>query len=315
MPIISALLRCPTTPNTLQSPFGNPQPPSSYSSSSHNMAPSGYGNQQQQPGGYNAPQPQGTQLVKGADAGVKLEALKKWTMSTYKYTKQMVSEKMGRRTRTVDTELEKHIQGLKEMQLRYTNLLKLSKQFQSQFQNILVTQKLMGEAFNELAVKSPDLQEEFSQNAELQKVVSKNGDALISALTFFNENLWTLSTKTIEDTIQTIRDYENCRIEYDAYRTDLEAHEAVGQSMKTEQARKEFNEHKEKFESLRNNLQIKMKFLEENKVKVMRKQLLILHNALAAYFSGNKDELEKTMKEFHIRVMNKGEEASFLETH
>ena len=231
------------------------------------MAPSGFGNQQQQTG-YNGAnnQPQGTQLVKGADPGVKLEALKNWTLSTYKYTKQMVSEKMGRRTRTVDTELEKHIQGLKEMQLRYSNLLKLCRQFHSQFQNILVTQKLMSEAFNELAVKSPDLQEEFTQNSELQKVVSRNGDALISALVFFNENLWTLSTKTIEDTIQTIRDYENCRIEYDAYRTDLEAQEALGQSMKTEQVRREFNTRKDKFESLRNNLQIKMKFLEENKV-------------------------------------------------
>lgn len=224
------------------------------------MAPSGYGSPQ--------PQPQGTQLVKGADAGVKLEALKKWTMSTYKYTKQMVSEKMGRRTRTVDTELEKHIQGLREMQLRYTNLLKLSKQFASQFQSIIVTQKLMTEAFTELGIKSPDLQEEFSQNGELQKVVAKNGDTLMSALTFFNENLWTLSTKTIEDTVLTIREYENSRIEYDAYRTDLETQETQGQSMKTEEARRAFNEQREKFESLRNNLQIKMKFLEENKVSI-----------------------------------------------
>ena len=256
----------PATPNSLQSPFGGSSQQQQYTSS-QSMAPSGFGNQEQT--GYNGSgsnQPHGTQLVKGADASVKLEALKNWTLSTYKYTKQMVSEKMGRRTRTVDTELEKHIQGLKEMQLRYSNLLKLSRQFQSQFQNILVTQKLMSEAFNELAVKSPDLQEEFAQNSELQKVVSRNGDALMSALLFFNENLWTLSTKTIEDTIETIRDYESCRIEYDAYRTDLEAQEGQGQSMKTEQARKEFNTRKDKFESLRNNLQIKMKFLEENKV-------------------------------------------------
>lgn len=233
------------------------------------MAPTGYGNPPQQP--------QGTQLVKGADAGVKLDALKKWTLSTYKYTKQMVSEKMGRRTRTVDTELEKHIQGLREMQLRYGNLLKLSKQFTNQFQNIIVTQKLLGEALTELGVKSPDLQEEFAQNAALQKVVSKNGDTLMSALTFFNENLWTLSTKTIEDTIQTIRDYESSRIEYDAYRTDLETQEAQGQSFKTEEARRAFNEQKEKFEALRNNLQIKMKFLEENKVRYFPHRFIILH--------------------------------------
>lgn len=259
--------------------------------------------------------PNGTQVVRGTDPGAKMEALKKWTVSTYKYTKQMVSEKMGRRTRTVDTEMEKHILGLRETQTRYANLLKISRQFTSQFQQIIATEKLLGEAFTELSLKSPDLQDEFNQNACLQKVVSKNGEALISALTFFTENLQTLSTKTIDDTIITIREYESARIEYDAYRTDLETFEAQGESFRTEEAKKAYLAQKEKFESLRNNLQIKMRFLEENKAKVMRKQLLILHNSLAAYFSGNKDELEKTMKEFHVRVMSKGEGTSFLETH
>ena len=215
------------------------------------------------PGGYST---NGTQVVKGVDTSAKMEALKKWTVSTYKYTKQMVSEKMGRRTRTVDTELEKHIQALRETQLRYGNLLKLSKQFSNQFQQILVSQKLLGEAFTELSIKSPDLQDEYNQNAELQRVVAKNGDVLITALKFFTENLQTLATKTIDDTIMTIRDYENARIEYDAYRTDLELYEAQGQSLKTEEARKTFLAQKEKFESLRNNLQIKIKFLDENKV-------------------------------------------------
>lgn len=289
------------TPNTLQT-----------GPSSHINQPVAYGNQ---PAGHGNQNPAGTELVKGVDASAKMDALKKWTVSTFKYTKQMVSEKMGRRTRTVDTELEKHIQSLRETQLRYNNLLKLAKQFSLQFQNILVTQKLLGEAFTELSVKSPDLQEEYNQNADLQKVISKSGDTLVSALTFFTENLQTLATKTIDDTIITIREYESARIEYDAYRTDLEAYEAQGQSMKTEEARREFVVQKDKFEKLRNNLQIKMKFLEENKVKVMRKQLLILHNAMAAYFSGNKEELEKTMKEFSVRVMSKGEGTSFLETH
>ena len=151
-------------------------------------------------------------------------------------------------------------------QLRYGNLLKLSKQFSNQFQQILVSQKLLGEAFTELSIKSPDLQDEYNQNAELQRVVAKNGDVLITALKFFTENLQTLATKTIDDTIMTIRDYENARIEYDAYRTDLELYEAQGQSLKTEEARKTFLAQKEKFELLRNNLQIKIKFLDENKV-------------------------------------------------
>ena len=235
-------------------------------------------------------QPNGTQVVKGVDTSAKMEALKKWTVSTYKYTKQMVSEKMGRRTRTVDTELEKQVQVLRETQLRYNNLFKLSKQFNNQFQAALTTQKLLAEAFTELSVKSPDLQEEFNQNAELNKVVAKSGDTLVTAITFFTENLQTLSTKTIDDTIQTIREYESARIEFDAYRTDLEAYEAQGQSFKTEEARKAFFAQKEKFEGLRNNLQIKMKFLEENKVSYTK---LFFHP-----LSANPTKWSNTIKQF-----------------
>ena len=233
------------------------------------MAPAGQGNQHyvnQAPGYTNQQPPSGTQYVRGADASAKMDALKKWTLSTYKYTKQIVSEKMGKRTRTVDAEIEKHILALRETQLRYGNLLKLAKQFSNQFQSILVTQKMLGEAFTELSIKSPELQEEFNQNAELQKVVSRGGDTLTTALTFFCENLETLSTKTIDDTIMTMREYETERIQFDAYRTDLESFESQEQSLKGEEAKRTFNVQKEKFEKLRNNLQIKIKFLEENKV-------------------------------------------------
>ena len=37
-------------------------------------------------------------------------------------------------------------------------------------------------------------------------------------------------------------------------------------------------------------------------VKVMHKQLLLLHNAVSAYFSGNQGALEATMKQFSIKV-------------
>ena len=39
----------------------------------------------------------------------KMEHLKKWSISTYKYTRQYLSERFGKGTRTVDTELEGQI--------------------------------------------------------------------------------------------------------------------------------------------------------------------------------------------------------------
>lgn len=37
-------------------------------------------------------------------------------------------------------------------------------------------------------------------------------------------------------------------------------------------------------------------------IKVMHKQLVLLHNAVSAYFSGNAVALESTLKQFNIKV-------------
>ncbi|KAK2188571.1 hypothetical protein NP493_128g03015 [Ridgeia piscesae] len=49
-------------------------------------------------------------------------------------------------------------------------------------------------------------------------------------------------------------------------------------------------------------------------VKVMHKQLLLLHNAVAAYFSGNQAGLDATLKQFSItlKAPNTGQ-PSFIE--
>ena len=43
----------------------------------------------------------------------------------------------------------------------------------------------------------------------------------------------------------------------------------------------EFNNKKAEFEKLRSDVQIKLKFLDENRVKVMQKQLLLFHTAVS----------------------------------
>jgi hypothetical protein len=43
-----------------------------------------------------------------------------------------------------------------------------------------------------------------------------------------------------------------------------------------------------------------MKFLDENRVKVMKKQLTLFHNSIASYFSGNQTELEASIKQLNI---------------
>lgn len=49
-------------------------------------------------------------------------------------------------------------------------------------------------------------------------------------------------------------------------------------------------------------------------VKVMHKQLLLFHNAISAYFAGNQQQLEQTLRQFNIKLRPPGaDKPSWLE--
>lgn len=67
-----------------------------------------------------------------------------------------------------------------------------------------------------------------------------------------------------------------CRLEYDAYRADLEElnlgpRDAVTMA-RIEGAQQQYQAQKDKYERLRNDVTIKLKFLEENKVQQTQQQ-------------------------------------------
>lgn len=53
------------------------------------------------------------------DMGAKLESLKTWSLSTYKCTRQAITERLGKATRTVDLEIENQINNLRTNQAHY----------------------------------------------------------------------------------------------------------------------------------------------------------------------------------------------------
>uniref|UniRef100_A0A7N8Y2J7 ADP-ribosylation factor interacting protein 1 (arfaptin 1) n=1 Tax=Mastacembelus armatus TaxID=205130 RepID=A0A7N8Y2J7_9TELE len=236
----------------------------------------------------------------------KLDLVRKWSINTYKCTRQILSEKLGRGSRTVDLELEAQIDVLRDNKRKYQNVIKLAQTLASQLSQIMQTQRQLGDAFADLSLKSPELHEEFGYNAETQKLLSKNGDTLLGAINFFISSVTTLVEKTIEDTMINIKQYEIARVEYDAYRTDLEELNLGPRDATTmpkiEQSQQQFQIHREKYERMRNDVSVKLKFLEENKVKVLHNQLILFHNAIAAYYAGNQQQLEQTLKQFHIKL-------------
>ncbi|XP_026232379.1 arfaptin-2-like isoform X4 [Anabas testudineus] len=272
----------------------------------------------QHPGSSNHNTNSSTEEVSRGVAVEKLDSVKKWGINTYKCTKQMFSERFGRGSRTVDLELEAQIDVLRDTKNKYENILRLATALISHFQNMVQTQQALGDTFTDLSQKSPELQDEFGYNAETQKLLCKNGEALLGAINFFVSSVNTLVNKTMEDTLMTIKQYENARLEFDAYRSDLEelslGPRDAAAMVRIEMAQHEYQIHRDKYERLRSDVTIKLKFLEENKVKVMHKQLLLFHNAISAYFAGNQQQLEQTLIQFNVKLKPPGsDKPSWLE--
>ncbi|KAF4086437.1 hypothetical protein AMELA_G00106300 [Ameiurus melas] len=219
----------------------------------------------------------------------KFDSVKKWSINTYKCTKQMFSERFGRGSRTVDLELEAQIDVLRETKQKYEHVLRLAQALTTHFYNVVQTQQALGDTFADLSQKSPELQDEFGYNAETQKLLCKNGETLLGAINFFVSSINTLVNKTMEDTLMTIKMYENARLDRSTRSTETSTR-------------------------LRSDVTIKLKFLEENKVKVMHKQLLLFHNAISAYFAGNQQQLEQTLRQFNVKLKRPGSDRpSWLE--
>ncbi|XP_042316194.1 arfaptin-2 isoform X1 [Sceloporus undulatus] len=264
------------------------------------------------------PGPAGDEAATRGVAVEKFDIVKKWGINTYKCTKQLISERFGRGSRTVDLELETQIELLRDTKRKYECVLGLARALTSHFYSLVQTQHALADAFSDLSQKSPELQEEFGYNAETQKLLCKNGETLLGAVNFFVSSINTLVNKTMEDTLMTVKQYETARLEYDAYRTDLEevnlGPRDAGTLCRLEAAQASFHAHRAKYEKLRADVAVKLKFLEENKVKVMHKQLLLFHNAISAYFAGNQTQLEQTLKQFNVRLKSPGaDKPSWLE--
>uniref|UniRef100_M4A5W6 Arfaptin-1-like n=1 Tax=Xiphophorus maculatus TaxID=8083 RepID=M4A5W6_XIPMA len=217
------------------------------------------------------------------------------------FTRQALAERMGRGSRTVDLDLEPRLELLRDDRQRYDHMTKLAQTLANQFAQFSVTQKTMANAFTELSFKTKNLHVEFDMNAEAQRFLSKSTETLQSAITAFTFDMNTLVNKTIEDTMINAKQYEAARIEYDAYRVDLEELNMGPRDTTTlpklEQAQKSFQGQRERYEKVRDDLSVKVKLLEENRVKVLHNQLWLLHSAVAAHCLSCHSFLEKNMQQ------------------
>ena len=72
-------------------------------------------------------------------------------------TRQILSEKLGRGSRTVDLELEAQIEILRDNKRKYEHVVKLAQTLAGQLFQMVQTQRQLGDAFADLSLKSLEL--------------------------------------------------------------------------------------------------------------------------------------------------------------
>uniref|UniRef100_A0AC35TPV0 AH domain-containing protein n=1 Tax=Rhabditophanes sp. KR3021 TaxID=114890 RepID=A0AC35TPV0_9BILA len=238
----------------------------------------------------------------------KFKVLKKWTVSTFKNTKQNVLEHMGKVERTIDVETEGKIEYLKELSIRYKTLLKCAKTFADTFKEFNKAKKDLSEAFYQLGIKETLMTNHCNEAHEVIKDTSQNGDFFEKAVTTFVDAMETLCDKTMQDTFFTIQMYEIARLEYDVVRGESAAlKDNNGSSVHAiTEAEEKVRESQAKYEGMIRDVHVKMTLLQENRLKVMKQHMDHFEKAFGAYSKSNS-------LSFVNKVTTTHQEKSFLE--
>ena len=87
----------------------------------------------------------------------------------------------------------------------------------------------------------------------------------LGSINTFVDKLQTLTSKAMEDTLTTIKIYENARFEYDAYRYDYEV--LLSRNQTNEDIERQYQQSKERYEKSKHDVTVKLKLLDENRVR------------------------------------------------
>ena len=92
---------------------------------------------------------------------------------------------------------------------------------------------------------------------------------------------------SFQDSLDTITKYDKTRVEFDAYRTRMEEvqmtpkYDMSGQKLRAAQI--EMDKARAEYEKKRHDVSVKLELLDENRIKVMRQQLVLLHSATGKF--------------------------------
>ncbi|CAI4231275.1 unnamed protein product [Auanema sp. JU1783] len=247
-----------------------------------------------------------------AQVTAKVDQLKKWTIGTFKNSRQQLLEQMGKIDKTVDPEFEQECEHLKDLHRRYGAVVVAARQFSNVLVQLSAAEKAMGESFYQLSLKENIIKTQCSSVSDNMRRIGEQANSLDSCLKYFVSSMETLYSKTITDTLDTIFGTEAARIEYDVFRHELAGLQSQSTASPTaiQEAQEKAEAHKEKYESLKTDVRVKLRLLEENRVGVLSSQMEKIQKALAAYYSGNAQVLSIAVEE--LAAISQTQYTSFL---
>ncbi|KAE9421127.1 hypothetical protein Angca_005740, partial [Angiostrongylus cantonensis] len=206
--------------------------------------------------------------------------------------------------KTVDEVFEKECEDLKELHRRYGCLASAARDFTKILTQLSQAEKNLAESLQHLSVKEVAIKSQCTTTSESMLRIANHAAALDNCLRYFQSAVETLYSKTIVDTLETIYATEAARIEFDVCRHELEAlhSQATASPTAIHVANEKASVQRDKYERLKDDVRVKLRLLEENRISVMAKQLERLQTALAAYFSGNAELLAVAIEE--LRSLN-----------
>jgi len=123
-----------------------------------------------------------------------LDLVKAWSVNKMVCTRQLLAEKLGRATKTIDAEVELQIEITRDVQRKLEELLQQARQLTDSFSFVVQNQQVLSKTFREMAQKMPELNQQLEFNADTQKLIHKKGETLLGDLNFFHvqccNSLW-----------------------------------------------------------------------------------------------------------------------------
>ncbi|CAH8448864.1 unnamed protein product [Schistosoma turkestanicum] len=262
----------------------------------------------------------------------RLQNWKHWSLTTFKCTKQMIEEKLGTASVTCDQELEDRISVFRNMHQQYKILHNLAEKLANSFRDTIRHQRAFTGHMATLIVQQPELSSEFTYNTETQRIVLSNGEKLLASLDHFVHSLNTLINHAFTDTWITVASMQSARIEYDAHRNEMNQvknkkttisnnadttvastttkinmprNSVVADSIHdNHDLQSRLDAACERYSQLKKAVLCKLEFLQENRLRVMQHQLVLLQNATSAFFSGNNQQLDQILNQYKIKLSN-----------